>query len=269
MINITPNSFSDGGKFLGREEVLNQLKVLKNQGVRIFDFGAESTAPFNDPISSELEWTRLAPILESVLDSQALDQREDSISIDTYKFDVFKQAYELIRKKGSSFKVIWNDVSGKLEDEVIEFLKEHDFKLVISHNLCPDRIRTSSHMDFTCEHIDLVNYFSCYEQKLKSHDLLSKVIFDPCFGFSKTVEQNYELLSSMQKWLDPRFQWILGVSRKSFLQKLCSSDDKAQRTQQSEYLHTLLISRWMKTFKTENILIRLHDPAVFNSASLV
>ena len=265
VINITPNSFSDGGEFTSRETFLEQFKKLQALGVQIFDLGAESTAPFNQPISSELEWQRLSPMIECLFKESAL-KSSDSISIDTYKFDVFKQAYALIRSFDESIRVIWNDVSGKLEDEVLDFLDAHNFELVISHNLSPKRSLTSEHMNFCADKIDLVDYFSRISNTLEDRGLSSKCLFDPCFGFSKTLEQNYELLSTMDTWLDGQYRWVIGVSRKSFLQKLCFGDDKIK---ESELIHTSLLSKWMRSFSDRSITIRLHDPSVFLSAQLV
>jgi dihydropteroate synthase len=265
VINITPNSFSDGGEFSSKDSFIQKARDLKDQGVSIFDLGAESTAPFNDAISSEVEWQRLRPMLLSLLESSILSD-DDTISIDTYKIDIFNKSYDLIREHSSTLKIIWNDVSGKLEDEVIELLKTKDFSLVVSHNNSPSRELTSSHMDYVEDEIDLSKYFlDCYETLL-DHGVQHKVYFDPCFGFSKSLEQNYELLSSMNTWLDMSYRWVIGISRKSFLQKLSSGPDKIKN---SELIHSALISKWMNNFSETNIIIRLHDPNVFKSAFLV
>jgi dihydropteroate synthase len=268
VINITPNSFSDGGLFQDKSAVLNQIEILKKSDVQYFDIGAESTAPFNEPISEELEWERLEPILISVMNSNILSP-EDFLSIDTYKFSIFKKAYSLIRSKSKMQKIIWNDISGKIEDEVLDYLKVNDFDLVVSHNLCSKRNESSNHMSFVKEKIDLKGYFQSFKEKLSGLKLLDRVYFDPCFGFSKTMDQNEESLNNIESWLDKDLRWILGISRKSFLQARSLGESKAQRIKNSEDLHAEYISRWMHTFKNTQIVVRLHDPEVFNRALLL
>ena len=262
VINITPNSFSDGGIFQDAQSVLNQIKKFKTNDVTYFDLGAESTAPFNGPITADLEWERLAPILESVVVSNLLDE-QDYISIDTYKFDVFKKSFKLIKSLKPNQKIIWNDVSGKLEKEVLEFLSFNDFELIISHNLCSTRDNTSNHMNFVAETINVEDYFKNIKNKIFKLGLLDKVYFDPCFGFSKTLEQNNKLLSSIRDWLDIEMRWVLGVSRKSFLQAKCNGESKDKRILESETYHAQLITSWKSSFPDTPIVVRLHDPEVF------
>lgn len=199
VMNITPNSFSDGG---------NSKKISDFDAFDIIDVGAESTAPMNASIDFKEEWERLEAVLPGLLSLSRL-------SLDTYHPEtIFKFAK---RFKGE---LIWNDVSGKFDSDVENFLKlDQRYQYVYCHNLAPLREQSGQHM----------NYFSEYEGEAFLEELArfflpykrEQIIFDPCLGFSKTYEQNWcvlENFSRLQKMVD-HTKWLIGFSRKSFLRK--------------------------------------------------
>ncbi|OIQ17470.1 MAG: hypothetical protein BM556_11735 [Bacteriovorax sp. MedPE-SWde] len=273
VINITPNSFSDGGKCLDTEFSKTLIDKFLNlsqlEGIPLcLDIGAESTAPFNSSVTIDEEWERIEKYFLPLLDKVSFPE-EAIISLDTYKAEIVERF--ILNTQNQSFKIIWNDISGKLDSSVFDLLKKYpELDYVYCHNLCPSRELSSSHMDYV--NIDLTsNDLSTYFKKaldiIKDADIsINRIIFDPCFGFSKTLEQNYELLSNCNDYVECHDRWVLGVSKKSFLQALVKSESKEHRKQESESFHQTILSQWMKVFPNKNIFYRVHDPLVFSNA---
>ena len=219
VLNITPNSFSDGDENLSLLDVENKLNKLISWA-NIIDIGAESTAPFNRAIDSSVELKRfdqfLVPILEKMSDPETV------VSIDTYKIDVFDFVARKIKDYWPKSDLVFNDVSGKIDDVLMNYLtsSELDFSYVFCHNLCPTRDESSNHVNH-CEDnlsIEMVkDFFSTGLNKLTKSK--RKIILDPCFGFSKTREQNHMLIKRMPFLLDYFLDhdFIFGVSKKSFM----------------------------------------------------
>lgn len=258
VINITPNSFSDGGKNLAPETILLNCQKMAKLGASCFDLGAESTAPFNDKVSLELELGRfkenLFPVLGDIL------KLKRTISIDTYKPAVFSALAEEIYRIDSKTNLIWNDVSGSVDPSLKETLKEYpDCTYVLSHNLAPRRELTSDHMDYLEEELDLRSFFESRLAKLAFHQ---KILLDPCFGFSKDFNQNWELILKLPE-LVASFEngWVLGLSKKSFLrsagQKL--TDERAIFT---EILHLGILLNWQENLPLNPYYLRVHDVAL-------
>jgi len=265
VINITPNSFSDGGEFNSLSSFKNQIAYLKTYDCTIFDIGAESTAPFNDPISIEEEIKRLTPFLE-LIKSGEIFTHSDTLSFDTYKIETMKYILEFLKDTDYGGEIIWNDVSGIIDDDLIRLLKEYSFKYIYSHNLVPSRAETSDHMNYAEDEIDLFTYFNSAFSVFSQCGVMDRVIFDPCFGFAKSLEQNYELLDTIDDWCLDSFNWLIGISRKSFLQALSVEEDKSSRIAFSELIHVQLLTDWMRSFTSSEMIIRLHDPKVFHAS---
>ena len=268
VINITPNSFSDGGKFTDVDSIKHQINHFRNYDCTHFDFGAESTAPFNDRISAREELKRLAPLFELLRSGEF--RPFETLSFDTYKLEVFKEIITLVRDELKlTNRVIFNDVSGVMDEDLFKLMNEYEFDYVYSHCLVPSRSETSNHMNYLVDKVDLSKYFSEAREVFKSKSVLERVIFDPCFGFSKSSEQNLALIDSVTDWCSKEDRWLLGISRKSFLRSLSNSKDREEQFLFSELLHAQILSSWMNNLHNSLILIRLHDPQVFHSATLM
>lgn len=201
VINLTPNSFSDGGELKDSSSLINRLNQFGS--VDALDIGAESTAPMNASISSDEEWDRISPFLDWILAQKPL------ISIDTYHPETIFKIAALWPKDRP---LIWNDVSGKFDHHVERYLRmRSDFHYVFCHNLAPTRELSGRHMDYLSDTLDLWSYFSPHQHP--------QVIFDPCLGFSKTYEQNWMILDQFPELQKKYPRWLLGFSRKSFLRK--------------------------------------------------
>lgn len=208
VMNVTPNSFSDGGE-LSPDNFLQKLKLMGH--LDALDIGAESTAPMNEAISWMNEWQRLLPYMPLLKGLKCV------LSFDTYHPETIEEILRYYRDHHFDQKIFWNDVSGKFDDYVKAFLSASpNFSYVFCHNLAPSRDLSGKHMDY----VDEVLTFDKLRDFFLPHKS-SQVIFDPCLGFSKTYEQNWEILnrfSELQE-LCQHDRWVLGFSRKSFLRK--------------------------------------------------
>ena len=244
VINLTPNSFSDGGE-------LSSLLALQNRiqsygPIHALDVGAESTAPKNASISWEEEWARIEPYLGYLKSLDVL------ISIDTYH-------PETIFKVAPHFKeLIWNDVSGKFDHHVDKFLKMNPrHQYVLCHNLAPSRESAGTHIDYissaknTFFLEELVSFFK--------PNRYPQVIFDPCLGFSKTYEQNWFILDHFEtlQRICGHSRWMIGISRKTFLRKRFDLD--ISQKNELDIVHAEYI-RKMSAPLTGEVWIRTHRP---------
>lgn len=273
VINVTPNSFSDGGLAFNKTGIENRLHTLSSK-CDILDFGGESTAPMNSSVGSEAEKERLALLLETFKSTSFLKSYPGKISLDSFRSENALWFFECLKKEGvSSEKFIWNDVSGVWDQSVEDFLKNFSDSLyVFCHNEAGNREESGKHMEKVpnVSNGDLIPYLLDFFSK----GFKERVFIDPCFGFSKTYEQNLYLL---EHWgsLIPHFSqqgFVFGISKKSFLRRfwqenIASQSDLTREVllQKSEYLHLL----WLKNalLQGENqglqeLVLRVHDPEI-------
>lgn len=271
VMNITPNSFSDGGALSITKNAINTFKSFVND-FDIIDVGAESTAPFNTAIGAKEELERLEEFFYPLLSNYG--DPNTTISIDTYKPEVFFEVADWINSQWPATNLIFNDVSGKVDDDLISILEENtNFKYVLSHNLSPYRGNTSDHMNFVLEQNghefinELGTFFMESLIKLESH--IDRVIIDPCFGFSKTREQNHYLLSHMEEFLEfipNTLEVLVGISRKSFLRFPSNMDAKIPSNQRLlDSMQTAIASGLLKQCGGRDLIFRTHESYPFKA----
>ena len=249
VMNVTPNSFSDGGSISGTDSFKSKLKSFGN--VDAIDIGAESTAPMNQSIFWEEEWERLLPFIPFILESEV------TISLDTYHPETIDQFLKVWKDQNCKRPIIWNDVSGKFDHFAKAFLKyDPSFTYIFCHNLAPLRELSGKHMEYkwSSEGEDFLNELASYFRG-RIHP---QVIFDPCLGFSKTYEQNWYILDhfhELQKKTG-HDRWLLGFSRKSFLRKKFNLE--IDQRDELDRVHGELLSKikmdgevWIRTHRPE------------------
>lgn len=205
ILNVTPDSFSDGGSYNTLDAALKQAERLQNTGCDILDIGGESTRPGHTKLSDEEEIERVAPVIEAVKKNFDLP-----VSLDTYKYKVARAGLEA----GAD---LINDIWGLRYDEgqMARLIAEYDAACCLMHNrnhtnyenLIPDIV-----MDLQIT-LDIAQKAGIAE---------NKIILDPGVGFGKTYEQNLEVLAHLRNLSDPElggldFPWLLGASRKSVI----------------------------------------------------
>jgi dihydropteroate synthase len=274
VINITPNSFSDGGKSFALDTFLVKWEKLLEQGVSIIDLGAESTAPFNDPVDEIKEKERFEKLFFPLLGTLKMPE---ALSIDTYRPMVFKYVYHEVKRVFPNQKFIFNDVSGIIDEKLWEVLGEcHDVDYVLGHTLIKDRFDTSGHMEKLVEGNLLKNleeHFRAGYEEFVARKMEHRLIFDPLFGFSKTMEQNWQLigdLPTLVKSFPLKQRWLLGISKKSFLHKKVPQNlSKEEILSYSELIHSNILSRWMHQLRDHQLIFRVHDPMVVSISRLI
>ena len=263
VMNITPNSFSDGAEFNDESATLSKIEAFKKFKSSWFDVGAESTAPFNDPISFKEEWTRIDSFMTKYLDCL---KDFSTISVDTYKINTINAFLD--KYKDNFSHVVWNDVSGDALGAVDVLNKYQDISYVLSHNLSPKRELTSDHMNYLAKDIisDVKGFFIKELSILEKNGIAkNRIYLDPCFGFSKTRDQNYELLKNFAEIYPLSNRWLIGVSRKSFLQALTGKELKQDAIAASEFFHFQILCDLMN-FNKDEMIFRVHDQSIFDMA---
>lgn len=241
VMNVTPDSFSDGGEFFSLDSIQKRLEFLSQ--FEAIDIGAESTAPMNFSISWKQEWERWQLVLPKLKNIQT------TISADTYHPETIFELVKFWKDERLPNHLIWNDVSGKFDESVRDFLKT-GYDYVFCHNLAPSRDLSGRHMEYVNSELDLESYFAPFKHP--------QVIFDPCLGFSKTYEQNWQILENFGE-LQRRVghdRWLLGFSRKSFLRRKYSNDnreelDRLHAVELSDLSHQILDGTWIRTHRPE------------------
>lgn len=213
VLNLTPDSFYDGGKYTSLDRALKRVEQMIDEGADIIDIGGESTRPGSISISLEEECERVIPVINKI--NRSFDT---IISIDTTKSGV---AYEAL-KEGAS---IVNDISGlKFDEKIADVAKEFDAALVLTH--------TSSYPQDMQKH---TNYDSLVDDILKAlrdsvNTAIEKgidkrsILIDPGFGFGKTAEQNLLLLKNLSRFCELGMPVLIGTSNKSFIGKTLNAE---------------------------------------------
>lgn len=211
ILNLTPDSFYDGNRYLQEKNMLKRVEEMLNEGADIIDIGAFSSRPGAGFVSYEEERKRLIPRLQQIVRKfpQAV------ISIDTYRHQIAEESIE----KGAS---IINDISaGNLDDKMFETIARLQVPYIMMHMQ-----GTPENMQKNPQYKNIVKeIIAFFEKKIEELAQLNfnKIIIDPGFGFGKTLKQNYELLAHLEDFNQLNFPVLAGMSRKSMLYKLFKS----------------------------------------------
>ena len=203
IVNVTPDSFSDGGLFATRAAALAQAQKLVADGADIVDVGAESTRPGHTPLTAEEEWSRLEPLLAALVAEAGAP-----VSIDTYKAETARRALSL-------GVCLVNDVWGLQRDPLMApTIADAGAAVVIMHN----RETTDPGIDIVA---DIERFLACSLEIARRAGIPERhILLDPGIGFGKSREQNYEALRAVPKLLALGFPLLIGVSRKSLFKGL-------------------------------------------------
>ena len=208
ILNITPDSFYDGARYLKEEDIEKRILQLISDGADFIDIGGCSTRPGSYPPSPEEEWARISLGLKLL---SAISPGFPA-SVDTFRSEIAIKAIELYGP------VIINDISGgNLDKKMWDTVAELKVPYVLSHMR-----GTPENMDSFCEYKDVVSEVIT-ELSWKLNELFRKgvcdVIIDPGFGFAKTIDQNFKILAELQEFVKMDQPLLVGVSRKSMIYK--------------------------------------------------
>ena len=214
ILNVTPDSFYDGGSYNNENEILSQVETMHKDGATFIDVGGYSSSPGAVHVSEDEELKRVLPIVELILKQFP----KTLISIDTFRSKVAKSCIEA----GAA---LINDISaGKLDDEMMPIIGKLNVPYIMMHMKgTPQNMQRNT--DYKDVVLDINYYFSERINKARSFGI-KDIIIDPGFGFSKTLEQNYELLNKLELLKMANLPILAGVSRKSMIYKLLGTDAK-------------------------------------------
>ena len=242
VINLTPDSFSDGGDLNSSKEVLDQVNQFLSNGVDIIDIGAQSTRPGAEEVGSKIEIKRLIPYLKIIRS----EYPEILISIDTFNADVAQEAL----LNGAN----WiNDVTGGRRDrEILDVVSKFNCPYVITHSR-----GNSQNMNELSKYENVVNDVMCSLKTLIKNALeknISKknIIVDPGIGFSKDLNQNLEILRNLHAFKNLNLPILIGASRKRFLGEILNEINPKERD-----IGTLAISCLCSHFNID--IVRVHN----------
>jgi dihydropteroate synthase len=240
VINVTPDSFSDGGAFIDPDAAIAHGKQLVVEGAHILDIGGESTRPGADPVSEDEELWRVVPVLEGLVDSGA------ALSIDTMKPAVARQAL-------ATGAAIVNDVSAfRFAPEMAQLVAEAGARTCLMHMLGEPRT-----MQLNPTYDDVVSDVKAFlEERLAFATgegiAEDRIWLDPGIGFGKTLEHNLELLRRLDEIVAIGRPVVVGTSRKSFLAKL-TGRDVAERLAGTIATNVLALERGATIFRVHDV----------------
>lgn len=255
ILNVTPDSFSDGGKFNSKYSAISQVTKLMEEGADMIDIGAESTRPTATAITAEEEWQRLEKILPSIILQVKKFNKKHSknvqTSIDSYHFETVKKAYEC------GVDVI-NDVSGLSDDRIVEFIAQNNITTILMHNAKietnPDLI-INPHIHITGEILNWIEDKLAYlsEKGVKK----SQLILDLGIGFNKNAKQSIRILKNIDVFRIFDLPLYIGHSKKSFLAEVDFSDFTEGNAELDKAEKTLIISKYLAKKRID--FLRVHD----------
>jgi len=204
ILNVTPDSFSDGGRYLSKEEAVKHAFELVDEGADILDVGGESTRPGSDPISSKEEIERIIPVLKEIAPSLGIP-----ISVDTCKYDVAAAAL----KAGAN---ILNDISGLSDSKMMRIAIENDVPAIIMHMYGTPKTMAVDLMEGDAKEQIRTYLRTRTNEALEAGMRKENIILDPGIGFGKTPTQDMEILLDPGYFSDG-YPVLIGPSRKRFL----------------------------------------------------
>jgi len=242
VLNVTPDSFSDGGEFFTTQKAVEQGKRMAAEGAQIIDVGGESTRPGADAVSADEELARVIPVIQQLRRSISA-----FISIDTSKAVVAREALQA----GAT---IINDVTGgRADPEMFAVAAEHKAAFIIMHMQGTPRT-----MQATPQYDDVVSEVAAFLEERLAFAVAAgipeeRICLDPGIGFGKTVEQNFELVRRLDELVAIGRPVVIGFSRKSSLARILGDSDAKIGTTAAS------VGAAVAAFDRGATILRVHD----------
>ncbi len=253
VLNLTPNSFSDGGKYLKRNLGIQHAKKLIKQGSDIIDIGGEATNPGSKEISSEKEWKRIFPTLKKI------NKLKIFTSLDTRKSEVMKKGIKL------NINLI-NDVSGLSHDSLTaKVLKKTNIPFVIHHMQgTPENMQKNPKYKNVV--FDIYDFFEKKINSIRAKGIKhNNIILDPGIGFGKNLKHNITILKNISIFHSLGFPIMLGTSRKRFIKNLSGVNDSKERLGGTIASSLLAIMQGVQILRVHDVNEVKQSIKVFNS----
>ena len=241
IVNVTPDSFSDGGEWFERAAAIDHGRRLAEEGAAILDVGGESTRPYSDPVPLDEERARVVPVIE------ALGATGAQLSVDTMKLEVARDAIAA----GATFV---NDVTAFRHDPALAALvAEHGCDCCLMHMLGDPRT-----MQVDPRYDDVVSEVTAFLEGRAAFAVSEgiapeRIALDPGIGFGKTLEHNLELLRRLDEIVALGFPVLIGTSRKAFLGRLAGREDPHDRVAATVATNVLALERGATLFRVHDV----------------
>lgn len=251
ILNVTPNSFFDGGKYKNESEILSRVEKMSSEGATFIDVGAYSSKPSAEFVSEQEEISRIIPVLDLILKHFP----ETILSIDTFRAEVAKASIE-------SGAAIINDISaGHLDEKMLETVAKYNVPYIMMHMKgTPQTMQTLTQYDDIVK--EMLFYFSERIAKARSFGI-NDLITDPGFGFAKTVEQNYEVFQKLDLFNLLELPMLIGISRKSMIYKTLNSNAE-EALNGTTVLNTIALTKGAKILRVHDVKEAMECVTLFN-----
>ena len=262
ILNITPDSFSDGGSYQNLDEIVARAKQMVEDGADIIDVGGESTRPGSVIVDVEEELARAIPVIKRLV-----KEINVPISIDTYKAEVARKAVE-------AGAMIINDIGGAKFDPLMpEVMAKSGAYVILMHNRKPDLTQTDCITATSGELTEYDDIVDTVREELKeSIDLVKtagvsddKIIIDPGIGFAKTVDKNIELMQRASELHDLGYPILLGVSKKGSIGYLLGGLDVCNRAEGTIAATCFAVSQEIEIVRVHDVLENARAAKVMES----
>ncbi len=255
ILNVTPNSFFDGGKYKNENEIISQVDKMLSEGATFIDIGAYSSKPSAEFVTEQEEIDRIVPAIELILKHFP----EALLSIDTFRAEVAKASIE-------SGAAIINDIAaGGLDDKMFDVIAKYNVPYIMMH-MCgnPQTMQSLTQYDDIVK--EMLFYFSEKVQKARSLGI-NDLILDPGFGFAKTTDQNYEVLQKMELFNLLELPVLAGVSRKSMIYKTLGITPQ-EALNGTTFLNTIALTKGAKILRVHDVKEAVECVTLFNKMIL-
>ncbi len=239
ILNITPNSFYDGGKYSLENNAIAQVEIMLNEGATFIDIGAYSSKPNAEFVSEEEELSRIIPVVKALIK----EFPKAILSIDTFRSSVAQECLN----NGAA---LINDISaGSLDEKMMEVIASNKVPYIMMHlRGTPQTMQNQTNYEHLIN--EILTYFSDKINKARSLGI-NDLIIDPGFGFAKTTDQNYEILSNLELFKVLELPILAGISRKSMIYKTLDINAE-EALNGTTVLNTIAITKGAS-------IIRVHD----------
>lgn len=251
ILNVTPDSFFDGGTYKDEKSIIDQVKKMLNDGAAFIDIGGYSSRPGADFVSEDEELQRVVPIVALILKHFP----EALISIDTFRSRVAEQSI-------NAGAALINDISaGKLDTNMLATIGKLGVPYIMMH-MRGNPKTMQQHTNYKDLIKEVISYFA--ERISAAHnERINDIIIDPGFGFAKTLDQNYELLNAMELLQVLEKPILAGVSRKSMIYKLLNTTAK-HALNGSSALHMIALQKGASILRVHDVKEALECVTLFN-----
>jgi dihydropteroate synthase len=257
VVNVTPDSFSDGGRYFDTRAAIEHGLELEAEGAAILDVGGESTRPGADPVPGAEELRRVIPVIEGLIERGAGAR----ISIDTSKSSVASRAL-------TAGATLVNDVTAFRGDpQMAQIVAEAGAECCLMHMLGdPRTMQDDPHYD---DVVDDIKAFLTERMAFAVHAGIAeeRILLDPGIGFGKTVHHNLELLRRLGEFLDLGRPVVIGTSRKTFLGRLTGRDAPEERVAATVATNVLAYERGARVFRVHDVA-PVHDALTVTAATV-